>query len=230
MQLKMQSNTMNNKTHISHQHYGQYFKKVPINELKEIVKYKKNEIEVLEKEIADRLEYEKELSFKYMPYPLQNETFKMINKRCSICKEKHKALSSQDINDKDLLVCHNCIKKGIKGNEFNTLDIVGEQIEIFKNIDCENIEQIENHTPSVHTYQQLEWRVHCDDLCEFIDFATDNDILNLTNKEFIELEKNTGIKKEEYIEMYSEPIGMKTDLLMFRCRKCGIKLFHEDLD
>ena len=52
--------------HISHQHYGQYFKKVSINELKEIIDYKKNEIEVLEKELEARLNEEKEIAFEYL--------------------------------------------------------------------------------------------------------------------------------------------------------------------
>lgn len=102
-------------TYISYQHYGRYFKKVSINELREIIDYKKNEIEVVEKELEARLNEEKELAFEYMPYPLQNNTFEILNTKCDNCKKKNKYLSKQYLHKlgKEILLCDKCIKNGI---------------------------------------------------------------------------------------------------------------------
>lgn len=225
--------------HISHQHYGQYFKKVSINELREIIDYKKNEIEVLKKELEDRLNEEKEIAFEYMPYPLQNNTFKLVNGKCDNCKKKNKYLSKQHLHElgKELMLCHKCIKDGIikdnKKIEFNCYDIHEldfNKIKSIKNVD--KWEQISHHTPHISTFQGLAWRIHCNEPCEYIGIAKNKEITSLSEKELIELEKLRifGMSKEQLLKEHEGTPELETDFLMFRCKKCETKLFALDLD
>ena len=226
-------------THISHQHYGQYFKKVSINELREIIDYKKNEVEVLEKELEASLNEEREIAFEYMPYPLQNNTFQLLNSKCDNCKKKNKYLSKQHLHElgKELLLCDKCIKDGIirdnKKIEFNCYDIHEldvNKIELVGNVD--KWEQISHHTPLISTFQDLAWRIHCNEPCEYIGIAKNKDIVNLSEQELIELEKlgTFGMTKEQLLKEHEGTPELETDFLMFRCKKCDAKLFTLDLD
>ncbi len=225
-------------SHISHQHYGQYFKKVSIDELREIIDYKKNEIEVLEKELETRLNEEKELAFEYMPYPLQNNIFEILNTKCDNCKKKNKYLSKQHLHElgKELLLCDKCIKEGIirdnRKIEFNYYNIHELDLGKAKSINVVKWEQISHHTPLVSTFQELVWRVHCKEPCEYLGIAKNKDIVNLSEQELIELEKLNvfGMTKEQLLKECECNPKMETNFLMFRCKKCNTKLFALDLD
>lgn len=77
----------------------------------------------------------------------------------------------------------------------------------------------------------MAWRIHCNEPCEYLGIAKNKDIVNLSEQELIELEKlgTFGMTKEQLLKEHDGTPELETDFLMFRCKKCGIKLFVLDM-
>ncbi len=173
--------------------------------------------------------------FKYHPNAYKLDIFIKEDGICSVCKQQRnlKYNCSFYSIDKPDYICPWCIENGEAAKtydgQFN--DYCGiEGVSPNPNdppstVDAKLLNAICTQTPSYLSWQQQVWLVHCNQPCQFIDYAN-SEILEPIWDEIIEDIKNSGYpigSVKNYLSKDGEFVGY-----LFQCINCHQYRLHID--
>ena len=177
--------------------------------------------------------------FKYHPNAYILNIFEKEDGICSICHEKRELkynCSFYSIDTPDY-ICPWCIENGaaaklyqgsfnddigIENTEFIDDD---EIVNVLYPITDEFVGQICHRTPSYASWQQQVWLIHCDEPCQFINYATSK-LLQPILHEVLEDIENSNIP----LEWIQHHLTIDSDFsaYLFQCIHCGKHRLHLD--
>lgn len=175
-------------------------------------------------------------TFKYHPNAYGLDIFAQETGICNICGQ-HRELKydcsfyAQEYPD---YICPFCIADGSASqkydgefNDYTSIESVSPNPSDPKSpIDPALLEEICCRTPSYTSWQQAEWKVHCNEPCAFIDYADVATITPLLD----ELEED--IQNDGYPpEFIKTCLSKDGDLVgyLFQCVVCGKHRLHVDM-
>jgi uncharacterized protein CbrC (UPF0167 family) len=150
-------------------------------------------------------------------------------KECHVCNQKNVPLYPYQgnlISDKDFdvyAVCEKCINDGNSIESINE-DEINPIIDKFCN-DPEKSKHLLRKTPNIPLFLQYrDWPVHCGELCEFIGIPKTYDESVEIGNSVLFWDRGESDYNGAYGDITLEPEAL-SEVSVFKCTKCGKKLF-----
>jgi uncharacterized protein CbrC (UPF0167 family) len=170
-------------------------------------------------------------TFKYHPDPIGTGVIGLTDLPCECCG-RHTGLSYSGISytaeGLAECMCPWCIADGTAGSRLSAsfVDVHCSLLAHGKLVAPHIAEEIERRTPSYSTSQENPWLFHCDDGCEFHGVASAEDVADACAATKSSWETTFGHPWKEVSEGYQP--GGSLIIFKFKCRQCGLILFHWD--
>jgi len=169
--------------------------------------------------------------FKYNPNPIETECLEKSDKTCEICNKKRGYIATSIMRCVDTIydICPWCIADGSASKKHNGEFVVN--IENANSLSSEILQEISYRTVSYPAYQELVWLTHCNDGCEFLGHACEQDFKFISEEETQRL-----IDEKTFTKEHIENLKISNDtselpyLLKFRCVHCNELKFLVDFD
>lgn len=168
--------------------------------------------------------------FKYHPEPIKTGAFKTDKiVVCESCGKKTGTYYNGPFYAADEIeyLCSECISNGAASKKFDG--------EFHDAASCDKVENNEylnelcQHTPGYHSWQQGYWLAHCGDFCAFIGYVGWKEIIDLGIEEQIEKDyKENGDMEVEVIKQCVNNGHLQGYL--FQCLKCSQYRLYVDCD
>lgn len=125
-------------------------------------------------------------------------------------------------------LCAECIISGEAAKKFNGTFNEADNPAVD---DLSAKEELEKRTPTLNTWQEIEWVACCKDFCQFVKFMTeedfkDADLLKSLKETYDEEEEGIPFRKLQSVCQKSED----TNFLLFQCPTCKKYYVKVDLD
>jgi uncharacterized protein CbrC (UPF0167 family) len=153
------------------------------------------------------------------------------DKTCEICNNKQGYISTSIMSSIDDVydVCPWCIADGSATKKHD-----GEFVIYIENSDSlsnEILQELSYKTVSYPAYQELIWLTHCNDGCEFLGHASEQDFKYISEEETQRLLSEKTFTKENIKNLkISNDISKLPYLLKFKCLHCNELKFLIDYD
>lgn len=170
-------------------------------------------------------------NFKYHPDPIASGVIEKSDKICRCCNAARGYIYTGPvyaIDDLDESLCPWCIASGDAAEKFGASFADAHPL-AKEGIAKEIIEEITHRTPGYVSWQQEWWLSHCNDACEFLGDASEEDIAKAsadTKRQWM-AEYDFGEKEWEDITRGYKPKGDPA-FYKFRCCHCGLVLLGWD--
>jgi uncharacterized protein CbrC (UPF0167 family) len=170
-------------------------------------------------------------NFKYHPDPIASGVIKKSDKACLCCNKARGYIYTGPvyaIKDLNESLCPWCIDSGAASEKFGASFSDSYPL-LKKGIAKTIVEEVTRRTPGYESWQQELWLSHCNDACEFLGDASDDDVANASPETVSQWMKEYSLGEIEWKNI-AESYIPKSDsaIYKFRCRHCGLILFGWD--
>jgi uncharacterized protein len=169
--------------------------------------------------------------FRFHPNPLKTKAIIPATIRCRVCNEtrsfKYQGpfYSETEVED----ICPWCIANGRAAELFKGEFQDAASIET--DLNPESLNELTKRTPGYTGWQQETWPTHCGEACQFIDYATWQEISSLTVELIEDLQRialNLNLSLTELNEELKTNPSIQAYL--FKCIDCGRHRLTVDLN
>ena len=169
--------------------------------------------------------------FKYNPNPIETECLEKSDKICEVCNKKQGYIATSIMSSVDDIydVCPWCIADGSATKKHDGEFVV--HIENAESLSTEVLQELSYRTVAYPAYQELTWLTHCNDGCEFLGHAREQDFKYISEEEIQRLlDENTFTKENIESLRTSNKMLELPYLLKFKCIHCNELKFLVDYD